>query len=742
MPALSPRALLRASLALLVATATALLLQVTLLGAWGVGAAPDRLDLQPVANVERVKSTSADFLRFDASTGPAIAQHRGVTVPAADVLALVLNVTEGDGAQQLALGWRTGEDSRRTASASVFIERGSAPRTVLVPLVGHARWRGSVLQMALASEGRRAGSISEGGVLGISSVELVHATPLGALRLLRATWFGDARDLAVTQGAAVRVLALPLWLTFVSVFAMALVAFMERRQPAQRASALTALAGLLAILLAATTVAARLWPGFTPALLGAGAAALALLLAGGPWWAQSRQHTLVVSAATLGGVALFACVAVWLAPLVAAIALIPLMILLAAPWLSRRVTTAAGLLALAPAFAVAAAAQQILPAPVPVAPLRDPTQPLLAIVQRAAGLPALALGLLGLHRLWPAPATTPRWAGAAAAATAWAASAAICVLAMPRLSRLPDATGAPIGLLLPALATLLLAMLPRLREVAARSEDTVPVPPQRSEADLSPDALALLDGHGERVRHNLEAGHIGAAQTALTQMERMAPAARRTALARLRVALAQDDLGAADAAGAAMREGTPLGSGEADALLELAHRRGEHNRVIELAPLASAGLGNARAVALAHALSGNIDAALATLDASPHVAELARDIVELHLLRDDVTAAQLALDRTGIALDNPVGEAYIARLGMRATGSSHYADAASGLATWHPQLGVAHAALGESMLRQRNSSGARARLVLAMRLDPVLWPLQARVQAIDTDANATHASTP
>ena len=90
----------------------------------------------------------------------------------------------------------------------------------------------------------------------------------------------------------------------------------------------------------------------------------------------------------------------------------------------------------------------------------------------------------------------------------------------------------------------------------------------------------------------------------------------------------------------------------------------------------------------------------------------------------------MALVNTGISLTEPIGQAYIARLGMRAQGHEPHAQGINSLATWHPQVGAVHAAHGELMLRQGNADGARARFMLAMKLDPALWPLRHRLQSL------------
>ena len=435
---------------------------------------------------------------------------------------------------------------------------------------------------------------------------------------------------------------------------------------------------------------------------------------------------------------LLAVIAAWLSPLVAAVSVLPGVMLWLGPWRTSVVAPSApinpwlragGLLALIPALGLAAIAQGLMPAPSLLNPLADPTQALVSVATIAGGLPALALGLLTLHRLWPAPAQSPRWSRRAVAAWVWAMTGAIAVLAIPKIALLAEGTSSFVALFFPALVCLGLAVLPKLQSVAQSVDDTRVVE-AKSESDLSAQALVLLESHAARVAATLSRGEIGAARGAVAQMRSIASAARATALAELRLALAEADPVAAEAAAARIENAVSLSEAEHDALLELAHRNHRHSRVIELAAGASYNEGNVRATALARLLVHGVAPALEALSiwSNPHT--FAREIAELHLLNDDLPAAQQALENSGITMTEPSGQAYMARLGMRALGVPSYVDGINGLATWHPQLGVAQAALGELQLAQGNLIGARARFLLAVRIDPRLWPLHYRVQAI------------
>ncbi|MEO7254017.1 MAG: hypothetical protein ABIZ64_07230, partial [Casimicrobium sp.] len=341
-----------------------------------------------------------------------------------------------------------------------------------------------------------------------------------------------------------------------------------------------------------------------------------------------------------------------------------------------------------------------------------------------------------MHQLWPSPAQTRRWSNGAAVATLWAVAGAIFILAIPKIAVTARGDSTYLALFFPALACLGLALLPKFREIAQTLAETQVVE-AKSEADLSTQALALFESHGERVQATLARRELGSAHAALRQMQRLAPAARATRFAELRVALTDGDLARADKAAAYLSASPVLTTTDRDALLELAHRQNQPQRVIELAPDASTIESNRRALAMAQLAVHGPNAAIAVLTDWPDDSRFAREIAELHLLNDDAAATQQALMNSGISLTEPAGQAYIARLGMRVQGTEAQAQGINSLATWHPQIGAIHAAQGELLQRQGNTAGARARLMLAMKLDPALWPLQYRLQSLQS----THSPT-
>lgn len=702
----------------------ALSVQLALLGAWGLGKTVRELPLVPAANVQTAKHGDLPAFEFDTAAGPSVAQARDIQVATSDVLAASIETLNVSGNVRTVLGWRSTRDLRKAVSATAPMPAGNEARTTTILLSGLAGWKEHVTQIGLGFDSKRGDS----GRVIVSRFELIPATPAGGARLMAREWFDARSGIVKASEAANRLLPLSLWLAVAALVAVSVAALVYRRNPLRRAQTIAATALLVAALSLILTLLSNQWPGGSSALLGGLLTALALMLVDPPWWpAQARDRTyparwIAVTALMVAGV--------WLTPITAAISAFPLLILVAQKLRPWHWPVAGALLLLLPLLYLCAAAQQLLPAPPLLSPLADPTATLSTIVIAAAGLPALLLALLAAHWLWPAPAQTARWSPAAAAAAAWALTGAVVVLSVPRIAVQVGGSVAFVALLLPCVTCLFLALWPKFTHVAVSAADTV-AEDAKTEADLSEQALALLTGHADRLRVALARGERGAARQAAIQMRHIAAGAQATAFAELQVALAEDDLAGATAAAARLKPGNPPDEITSNALLELAHRSNDQPRVIALAPHASRTAGNVRAHALAALLVDGIDAAQAVLAAWPDDSSFAREIAELHLLQDNVHAAQQAMVNTGIALDAPIGQAYMARLGMRAQGVDAYVKPVGKLALWHPQLGAAQAAQAEILLAQGNTDGARARFLLAMKLDPLLWALYKQLQLID-----------
>jgi len=710
-----------ATLSVAASITIALLIQLGLLGALGTAISARDIVLAPVANVEAVKSADGAALLFDTSRGPAVAQARSIQVAAKDVLAVTVRTSDVTGNVRGIFGWLSTHDLRRSASTPVAITSGNEAKTTTVLLAGHPRWRETLTQIGLGFEGRAG---QPGGAL-VREFDVVPAHPMGGLQLLAGAWFGKDVNLIKPTESASRLLPLALWFVFASLLSVASLVLIYRRSPSRRAASLQAVMALLGTLAVVLTLFGNQWPGGSSAVVAAMAAIAALwLIEPLPQIAGLSQSKRWLIAA---GLAIICAIA---SPWVAAVACIPAVILVVnqlhpGAW-SRWATLALA----APLLALCAIAQKMIAAPPLFATLSDPTSALASVATSSAGLPGFAVGLLMAHHFWPSPAQATRWSNAGAAATGWALAGALLVLSVPGIAAMAADKATLVSLFLPFFACLLLAARPKFLEIAATFTDTEPVL-AKTEEDLSAQALTLLESHAERVRNALQRGQTGAARAALNQMQAMAPAARTTARAELAVTLATGDLNGAGRAAATLGNYGSLSVTEADALLELAHRQDHQARVIELAPLASQTQGNVRALALAQLRELGPTQALATLSAWSDERTFAREIAELHLLGDDIQGAQQAMVNTGISLTDPVGEAYIARIGLRVQGASEQAAGVAQLALWHPQVGAAQAAQGEILMRQGNLAGARARLLLAMRLDPALWPLQKLLQTID-----------
>ena len=717
--------------AIALSTLAAFIVQLGMLGALGFGNINTELAFAGTSNSRVATVGDTTGLRFEPARGPAVAQAKSLRLATSDALAVIIHTQDVTTNLRLTLGWLSTRDLRRPVTATVQLAAHTDPQQSVLLLAGHPRWRETVTQVAFVLENDTSTNVAPNAF--VSHTELMPANPIGGARLLAAAWFQRDGNILTPAESANRLLPIALWLALICASSLCAVALLFRKKPDPRAEALRVCASALAVGAILVTVLANRWPGWTVPLGGGVAAALALML-------LDRTIALPLLPLTtwqrVAVAALVAGISVQLTPIVASVALMPGVMLLlsqrrqpSAPqpdqWLR-----AAGLVALIPALVLAAVAQGLIPAPSLLRPLADPTASLASVATSAGGLPGLALGMLTLHQLWPAPVQSPRWSSGAVAAAVWALTGAVAVLAIPKIAVLAGGGSTFIAIFFPLLVCLGLAVWPKLQTVARSVDETIVVE-AKSEADLSTQALTLLESHAERVAVTLSRREIGAARSALAQMERIASAAHATALARLRVALVEGDLNSAESAATQLENSGALTTVDHDALLELAHRTNQQTRVIALAPIASTTEGNVRALSIAQLLTHGPALALQTLTAWPNEHTFARELAELHLLNDDLPATQKALFNSDIAMTDAAGQAYIARLGMRAQGPEVHANSINSIATWHPQIAVAQAAHGELLLRQGNLSGARARFLLALKLDPVMWPLRYQLQRID-----------
>lgn len=730
---------------LLATVLLALIVQIALLGALNLRAAIGEIALVPVFNAQVTRTVDGTAIYMDNSRGAAAVQASNLSVNADDALAVVIYTDERSEPQRLSVAWITLQERRRgPAGTNVATAPRPARHETIIVLRGHPRWSGNITQMGLSMD-RAVPTPTEpfgSATTTLRKLEFIPASPSGALRLMSNAWFSTANDVITPPESANRILPLALWLALVAVTSVAMtalvVSFAMRGDPARRAAALRACSlGLFAFCAAATVFYAR-FPGLTAQLVAGLLAALALWLIDPPFplpfGLGSASEKLVPSLAmTVGAPLVLVALCASLAPMVASVLCLAGGILLIARYVAPAWATRATMLSLVPILYVAAVAQGMVPAPTLLTPLADPTGTLASVATNASGLPGLVLGAVALNRFWPAAAQAPRWSIGAGAAAVWAFASATAVLAIPRLAVQAQGFGTYVALFLPFVTCLVMAVWPRLRSVAEAAVETRDTD-VRAEADLSAQAMMLLDGQAEVVRSAVVQNDLALGRAALRQMTQLAPGARATRSAHLCMALAEGNVSAAESSASVLAAMPDLRSDDYDSLLELAHRQGNHTRVLEVASLATASANRMRYAALAELMLRGPQAALDLLLRAPDPAQFAQEIAELHLLNDEVKPTQQALSQSGIALNEATGVAYVARLGMRVQGVAPHAKAITDLSMWHPQLGAAQAAHGDLLLRQGNAAGARARYMLAVKLDPALWALQYRVAALDKGA--------
>ena len=732
----------------------ALVVQFALLGALKLNALAGEVKLAPVFNAEFVSATDGAAIRMDNSRGAAAVQSKNLSINADDALALVLHTNETTAPQRLGIGWVTLEERRRGPSkTNVIAAARNAEHETIVMLRGHPRWAGNITQLGLGLERGVApnnSALADSGVTTLRKLEFIPANPAGATRLMANAWFSSSNTVSTPPESANRLLPLALWLALICVASLGLTALVStwalRGDMQGRAHALRTCAIVLLVLCAAATVFYARFPVWTAPVAAGLCAMVVLWLIDPPFSLLPRKAALEPTpndvtadqrntsskrwALTVAAPLALAAVCAWLSPMVAGVLLISAIMLLIARYVSPVWATRAAMLALAPILYVAAVAQKMLPSPALLTPLTDPTGALASVATTASGLPGIALGVVALHRFWPAAAQATRWSVGAVAAGVWALAAALAVVAFPKIAAQTQEPSTYIALFFPFVACVMMAVWPRLLSVAQSVLETREIE-VKSEADLSVQGLALLEGHADVVRKSLSENNTALASATLRQMKQIASAARVTQSSQLRIALAESDLAIATVAANALATNPNLQTEDIDALLDLAHRQGDHARVIALAAKASPSIGNRRATAFAKLMTVGPNAALETITQDDHASAFAREIAELHLLQDAVQPAQLALVNSGISLTEPMGQAYVARLGMRVQGPGAYEKSVSELALWQPQLSAAQAAMGELLEQQGNRVGASARYKLALAQDALMWPLHYRLAKLE-----------
>lgn len=719
-----------------------LLLQITLLSSWHLGAPIDALALSPVN--EGAKNNSAGDLVYSFKGPLASAATGSINVPTEQMLAIAVHVNRVPDQTVMTVGWVSTRDLKRQASLSVRVPATNLPRVFTVTLRGNPQWIENTAQMALALNAPAGSSATT-----VSRVDVISATPLSSLMFAAREWFGDYGTLD-TPANAQRVLPLTAWITLACALAFSAIAWTYRARPIERARSIVGSVITIVIVALFCAILAPTALTLSRASLAWIACALAVCVCASPWHALMAQipdevdpkvsefferfdvpiaallaFVLAAVAIFFGGIGLS-----WIVVVV-----ILLLVGRAKPELLKRF---APFLFFAPLVVGGIA---LLPAN-PYTELRDafvdPSATFAGLVSRSAGAFALLVGALAAQRVWPAALTTPRFSLAAGLASWYALIGTLLALSLPTLAQQITASAGAVWVLLPLLACVALFVVPAFRTISTTARERVA--DAKTEHDLSAIVRSLFDGSLASFDQALVGERKGSALVPLNRMREIAPASLITQTAALRYGLALDDLPRA-AEPYALLKSKPvedLPQGGLTALVQYAHLTNEYAFVIEHAPNLDISVDQTRI--LAHAqLNGVADSdlesgrqsALKTLQSFTQSAEFAREIAELHLLADEWQLGQQALIASGIEITSLAGEIYVSRLGMRAAGTSAYMKQVNENATWNPELGIAHAAMGDMMRIDGNAKGARARYVLACKLDGGLWALQPLIKMLD-----------
>jgi hypothetical protein len=736
----------------LAAVLLTLFVQTILLSGWHLGAPLSTLTLNP--SNTGVKKNSDGELTYTFPGTASVAATSSISVGTDQVLALDVNVNRVPEQAVMTIGWVSTRDLKRPPSLMVQLPPTNLPKRYTVLLRGHPQWRDNVTQMAVALNA----PTSSSGVT-ISSVELVSATPFSSLALAAQQWFGD-RTVLSANNTAQRILPLTAWLALACCLAFAAIVWVSRDTPSNRAHMIVG--ATLTLMLIALFIALISPSAFTlsRAALAWIAAALAICATASPWHAvfaqipdeipetikaRFQRHDFLIAlllAATFSALAVV--LGGWWMSWIAIIVLI----LLAGHRFPEIVKRFLPLLFFAPIVLAGLVLQQAFPAFFPLSDLRsslsDPSATLAGIANRGAGIPVFLIGAFVANRVWPSALGSPRYSGIAGVAAWYVLLFTVLALAVPALAqRLAAQTGA-VWVVLPLIASVWLFVIPGFK---TRNEDgTVTVNNQKTENDLSNIVRSLFDGALGSFNQAIGSERSGTALAPLMRMREIAPASLITHAANVRYALASNDLNSAKESFALLKN-LPIESLPVDAVpavVQYAHRTLDYATVLAYAPALEQSVANIRIVAYAQLMSAqDTDAeretarqsAIETLKAFADPLEFAREIVELHLLADEWQLAQQALGQSGIEIASLPGQTYVARLGMRAASPEAYADSTQKNAMWHPDLGILQAALGDLLRLQGNATGARARYMLAVKLDAGLWALQPLIKKLETQIN-------
>jgi hypothetical protein len=720
----------------------AIALQVTALSGWHFSRADSSIPLAPTSpTVSAVKDT----IQYNFVGAPAVAATRTVNVDTAQVLGVSLTFDRIPANLRLSLGWVGTRDRGKPTQLVVALPESTGATTIYLPLRGHTEWRDGATQIAVALAGRP-GTPS----VILERAQWVSATPSGALWHAWGRWTQRASDV-VPDGIGERVVPLAAWLSVAAFVGLALVRGLTRSSAIRHRDALLGGAAALFIAICVSLLAATFslpgksnltilaWTLFALASHGLMIDSCVLDKVKTPIFSPIEwvSVALAIAAAVAGG-AKFA----WL-PAVVVLALI------ARKFPSIHTQWRAAVYAV-PVIVVLAVAQAWVAETitVPAHALIDPTPSLLSSVWRVGGLAALVALLVSLYVFWPSSAVRARRGDLALAL--WLSIIAIaCAFAVVPTnvlvsSTLPTVSAFAMWLALAALCAGWLAPT----ALQAVGEQEAATQTERTEFDLSNAARQLFDAAAASADAAFASNRSGAALAPLQRMKELAPTSLRTFVTELRYALASGRSSDAAAAYAALKS-QPLGSLDETAIetmLAYAEHVDDFEAILATTARLPQSENMSRRVARAELLraseaNAGVDRALEVLLAIPEPNALAHEIAELHLLRDDWQAAQKALAKSAFTPQSVIGSIYVARLGLRATnGSPQYVEQLQKLTTWHNTVGVAQIGLGETLIRQGNANGARARFLVARKIDPTLWAIERRIRDIASARDAVDES--
>jgi hypothetical protein len=715
------------------------IVQVSALSAWNWELSATRIALTPM-NASVSADANNNTLAYAFAGAPAVSATKTINVATDSVLAVDVTLDRVPPQTTLTLGWVGTRDRRKPSNLAVRLPASDSAQTYRILLRGHSQWRDNITQVALVLISRPGNP-----PITLTDARWVSATPASATAVSRGAWFDDATQLrapTVTQ----RVLPLAALLGFAAIIAALAIAWFKRNDARLRRDALVGAAVVFTAVSATLTLLAPAALAINLSVLPWSLAATAVCFSlWQPWRTRMRVLKFIAladvvaiamaAAATLTGGFAFS----WTALVVAWA--------IAARQFPRFASNSQAAMFLLPAIAIGSVVQAANAKHVelPAQLMTDPSSSFALALHAAAALPALFIALLVLHWAWPRTTAHPR--NARAGIALWLTLLGSIVSYAWVLAQSQQMSAGVAWVLLPSLIASFAWLAPKFLSPLDIASTTA-VKSEKTESDLSSVVRQLFEGAASSFDAALASDHPGTALSPLKRLREIAPASAITHAAELRYALAHGETEHTRDAYARLKQ-IPASAASAaanDALVSYAHRHDDFDVLRERAPDLTDEGRRAFYVAYAELFRSNNEsedsgvggpdsalAALAALQSPPASASQAfnRSIVELHLLKDDWRAAQVALEKTDIKPQSTLGEIYVARLGFRATQSAAYVEKIQKLATWHNTIGAAQAAMGELLLTQGNAAGAKARFQLAIRLDETLWPLEWRIRRID-----------